>query len=205
MCINISTLYHAICLLSFVFSTPTPNTKISGISYIGVFSVALWPDTQDFSDNKILAQPRKAMNFKFHCQGNRKNLAITVFPPRHYILYFQIIFSGRTGGLLLFCTVFRAQWLIELIFYSFRFDKASTYSCWIVYISMSFIGDSYVRNLVHEMVITLISIYTKEFVCIVNNQNIHWDGYTAQWFNGFIRVFHCWSNWGNTSRFIISW
>ena len=32
---------------------------------------------------------------------------------------------------------------------------------------MSFIGDSYVRNLVHEMVITLISIYTKEFVCIV--------------------------------------
>ena len=38
---------------------------------------------------------------------------------------------------------------------------------------MSFIGDSYVRNLVHEMVITLISIYTKEFVCIVNNQNIH--------------------------------
>ena len=59
-------------------------------------------------------------------------------------------------------------------------DKASTYSYWIVYISMSFIGDSYVRNLVHEMVITLISIYTKEFVCTVNNQNIHWDGYTAQ-------------------------
>ena len=137
--------------------------------------------------------PRQSQKSRYHCLSTQT--LHTLFSN-----YFQ-----RTGGLLLFCTVFRAQWLIELIFYSFRFDKASTYSCWIVYISMSFIGDSYVRNLVHEMVITLISIYTKEFVCIVNNQNIHWDGYTAQWFNGFIRVFHCWSNWGNTSRFIISW
>ena len=33
------------------------------------------------------------MEIKFHCQGNHKNLAIAVFSPRHYILYFQIIIS----------------------------------------------------------------------------------------------------------------
>lgn len=123
------------------------------------------------------------MEIKFHCRGDGKNLAI-VFSPRNYILYFQTMISGRVDD------YFSVLYLDKSKFSLHLGDKASTYSYWIVYISMSFIGDSYVRNLVHEMVITLISIYTKEFVCIVNNQNIHWDGYTAQWHNGFIREFH---------------
>ena len=48
-----------------------------------------------------------------------------------------------------------------------------------------------IHNFVHEMVMTLIPIYRKEFVCTVKNQNNQSsDGYTAQRYNGFIREFH---------------
>ena len=114
------------------------------------------------------------MEIKFHCRGDGENLTIVVFSPRNYILYFQTMISWRVDD---YCSVL---YLDKSKFSLHLGDKASTYSYWIVYISMSFIGDSYAHNLVHEIVITLIPIYTKEFVCTVNNQNIHWDGYTAQ-------------------------
>ena len=114
------------------------------------------------------------MEIKFHCRGDGENLAIAVFSPRNYILYSQTMISRRVDD-------YRSVlYLDESKFALHLGDKASTYSYWIVYISMSFIGGSYAHNLVHEIVITLIPIYTKEFVCTVNNQNIHWDGYTAQ-------------------------
>ena len=101
------------------------------------------------------------MEIKFHCRGDGENLTIVVFSPRNYILYFQTMISGRVDD---YCSVL---YLDKSKFSLHWGDKASTYSYWIVYISMSFIGDSYAHNVVHEIVITLVPIYTKEFVCTV--------------------------------------
>ena len=107
----------------YLFSTPTPYTKISAFHTLAFCPWHYDRIPNDISDNKILAQPRKAMKIKFHCQGNRKNLAITVFRSQTLHTLFSNHYQ-RTGGLLLFCTVFRVKWLIELIYYSELFTLA---------------------------------------------------------------------------------
>ena len=51
------------------------------------------------------------MIIKFHCRGHGKNVDIVAFPPRHYILYFQIIISGQVDY---YCSVLHL-WCNDLI------------------------------------------------------------------------------------------
>ena len=74
------------------------------------------------NDNKILDNHKKAMEIKFNCRGDGKNLTIVVFSPRNYILYFQTIISGRVDD------YFSVLYLDKSKFSLYLGDKASTYS-----------------------------------------------------------------------------